>query len=347
MSKNLSIFVENEKRLNEYLDTQLKKEDDLTEIVDQKVKNFLSKYENLLTSTKIEDINKFYEETGLIVTHLIKTKQDRAFKLYLDSMGLFSMYDTENILPSVDGGYKKNFEEKTYKVCNHHLLVVSTMDKLLEENNKIYSILEKSKKCIFELNKEYKDFKKSLCDRETKYRNIRHKFLYSDNAKEKINIIKKELKEDFLNYVSEDEIQQIECIYPFNNFLILLKDGTLYLDSKIYTHNVREICVINSYESYIIYKDNMVEPFTFNGCFHLGINKNKKVINENGFFATLGTDNRLVLTTVFENMGDELTHLYFDNVDNIEYDDKKNNLIMEKNNEQIMLSTYPLLMFYK
>lgn len=338
MLKNFKIIVANEKRVGEYFNLQFEHGIDLTKIADKKVQNFLEQYEPLLTSTKIKDFNKLYEETGLIVTHLIKTKQDSAFELYIDSIGICKANDMDNILPSV--------EENKYKVCNHHLLVISNVHELIEENSKIYAISNHRKKDIFELNQRYQTFKNNLSIMEVKCRKIRYASCFSKDIKNQINIIKKEIGENKQNYIKEENIKQIECIYPFNQFLIVLKDGALYLNDKLYGHNVREICVMNSYESYIIYYDNTVEQYSFKRTFNSEITKNKKVICENGFLATLNTDNHLLVTTVFENMGDELTHLYFDNIDNIEYNKQEEYLIMEKNNEKIRMSTSPLFIFY-
>lgn len=176
-----------------------------------------------------------------------------------------------------------------------------------------------------------------------KWRNIWHDFCLSNNIgniKNQISIVKRELGEECISKkIDENEIKQIECIYPSCNVLVLLENGLVYLDGKLYRQHAKEICVMNPYESYIIYNDNMVETFTSKGSRDSNVNKYKKVICKHGFLATLETNGNLSIIYAFENMGDELAHLYFEGVDNIECEDNQENmLVLEKNGEKIKCS---------
>lgn len=66
---NNYIYVTNYLRMNEFLNVEVKSNEDLLLDQDAKIKEFIKKYEKYLYSFDSNDIKEFYKLTGLFITH--------------------------------------------------------------------------------------------------------------------------------------------------------------------------------------------------------------------------------------------------------------------------------------
>ena len=150
--------------------------------------------------------------------------------------------------------------------------------------------------------------------------------------------------------INENNIKQT-VFNSINDLFILLNDGTLYINDKIFDTNVREI---NTFYNYIIvYNDNSYLYYysifyDFKRFFTA-----KKIISYQHAFINLTNDNCLSITTSFvsdTNIYDELNNdyffpLYIDNVYDVELgfkNDTENYLIITNNNRKMF---FPLNIF--
>lgn len=97
-----------------------------------------------------------------------------------------------------------------------------------------------------------------------------------------------------------NDIKQIECIYPFEDILVLTKKRLL-LGNTISVNNVQEICQLISYRTYIIFDKGDIESYT-NTLLEGFELKSKKVLSINGsFVAYLDYEKYLHITKVGSN----------------------------------------------
>ena len=147
--QEVNIFVNNEKRVGEVLGIKLEHGEDLRKKMEtEEVKTFWNTYEVLLHSTNRKDMIAFYQETGLRVLHVIEESR-YGLKLVMDSNGVVFVGGVPKDLPSIE-----IMDTSDLKIFQHHLLVVTKVDKLIEEAGKIYTIRGDYKRCVYDVAEE-------------------------------------------------------------------------------------------------------------------------------------------------------------------------------------------------
>jgi hypothetical protein len=282
--KDKIIFI-NGKRISNYLGVQIKDHTCPENYPENEIiANFIKEYNNYLLSNKIEDLKEFYELTGLLITH-IYDKND-GYKI------IYSM-NKINRTKSDSDAYRK-------PVYTTHILVISNYDD--PNDNKYYS------KIFWQNQKEYEILNEVNYDLCYKCKNI----------KDKINTIESKFNKNTFKGYNKNNIKEVE-ITSLNNVIILLKDGSLYFDNKLYASNVKTIWHQDSYNSFIIYNDNKLEELICEFP-HSRIKNYTKIVYNDYIFATL---KRKKLSMIFKTYEDDVTimHSIF-NVNDIDIDNE-------------------------
>lgn len=220
------IIVEDSIRLSNFIGTKLTYEEDLLLSKDDKVLNFLKKYSKYIYSNKIEDIKEFYNLSGLMLTHIYSKDDNRV------------IYSMNNIFRI---NYNNSYNENV--IYTTHLLVVSEYD----DNNdfKYYNDIYLKNKQELQLGNDIRYTLSCICS----------------SIKSRISTIEKKYDKNAFKNINKKDVKLIK-LTMLNNLCILLKNGDLYLDGKLYAKNVETIWSQDSYSSYIIYKDNSIELLT-------------------------------------------------------------------------------------
>lgn len=271
------ILALNGNRLSDFLGVSIKDETKLTDNLDNKViKDFITKYKKYFTSNKIEDIKEFYNITGLMLTHVYKIN------------------NSECIIYSMNNIFRYNTKKDIYRKAVYitHILVVTNRPDNNEDSyyRKVFWKNEKDLDLIRDIN-----------------------YTISCVSNNKIKVIEEKYNKDAFKNFDKKDIKDVELTL-LNNLCVLLKNNDLYLDNKLYAKNVDCIWHQDSYNSYIIYKDNKIEKFS--SQFPVSyIYKYKKVAYNNYMLATL-KNKRLGITLLVDQVDTSvLTTLY--NIDDI------------------------------
>lgn len=276
--QEVNIFVNNEKRVGEVLGIKLEHGEDLRKKMEtEEVKTFWNTYEVLLHSTNRKDMIAFYQETGLRVLHVIEESR-YGLKLVMDSNGVVFVGGVPKDLPSIE-----IMDTSDLKIFQHHLLVVTKVDKLIEEAGKIYTIRGDYKRCVYDVAEE-KEYAFPL----NRYvRAFNELVCASRNLEKRIEVIQNIFGKSILDHIAKEEIIQVELIPTTRQLYILLKNGDLYEWDKVYAKKVRYIWAMNNYCYYVIYEDNTVEPLAFIDAITEPIKQYKKIIYQPGFVERL------------------------------------------------------------
>lgn len=296
------IIVNNSRKVSKCLKLSINCGEDLLKI--RECNHFINKYKNYLEAVNKKDLKEFYEETGLKLTHIYKSSSD------------FNKYVFNEMGSSV-------CKPLSHNIYNHHLLVITIVDKIIVENNKIYA----DGKLIYDLIlDENSTFEKECV--------IRNELSRSENIETQTKIISKYYG---LNNLCKQSLKQI-FLCSFGNLYVLNNDGILFCNNKEYEQNVKYIWSVDSYTSYIIFNDNSVEYLT-NKYDSLNDNKYDKVIYGNSFIAFL--KNKVLNLTKIDEIPDTSINQTLYNVDDIfctstsEYDEV---LSLSIKNEKIDIS---------
>lgn len=273
--QEVNIFVNNEKRVGERLGIELEHGEDLRKKMELKpVKAFWNQYEALLHSTRPKDMQAFYQETGLRVLHVIEESRF-GLRLVIDSNGAVSVGDEHNCLPSVE-----MLDTKDLKVFQHHLLVVTKVDKIFEEAGKIYTMRGDYKRWVncleeenFPRNQFVQAFNRLVCA--------------SEKLEKRIEVVQDVFGKSVLEHFPQEDIIQIELLPTTHQLYILLKNGDLYEWNQIYAKKVSHIWTMNNYCYYLIYADNTLEPLAFIDAIAEPIKQYQKIIYRPGFTDSL------------------------------------------------------------
>ena len=297
----MKIIVENEKRVSDFIGTKVDFESDLLTLDNNKVKDFINKYYSYLISNKCEKLKEFYNLTHLLITH-IYTNGDE--------------YHKNDIIYSMNNVFKNTLYKTIDKpIFTTHILVISDYD-----NNSLFYLKER-------YNKEQNDFK-NCCQ-------IRYEMSTSKTKiKSKIEVIENEYNKYAFKDINKKEIKDI-YLTTLNNLCILLNNGNLYLDNILYAKDVLTLWHQDSYNSYIIYKNNAIEPLTneFPNC-HL--TKYKKVVYNNFMLATL--NKKTVGLTTLVDKPDTCVMQTFLDVDDISCSNSM--LFLIKDNKKIRIPSW-------
>lgn len=278
---DIDIVAVNGKRVSAVVGTNVDDNYNLIDSLDNKeIGKFLEKYHKYLYSNKIEDIKEFYNLTGLMLTHI------------------YDNDDGKKIIYSMNNIFRTNINSNAFKkpVYTTHILVVSHCSD--NNSNKYYSeVFWKNQKELM-LGNDIRYTMSCVCK----------------NIKSKIKLIEDKFDKSAFEAFNKKDIKEIE-LTVLNNLCVLLKDGSLYLDDKLYALNVDTIWHQDSYNSYIIYKDNKIEEL-ISEFPSSSIKKNKKVLYNSYMLAIL---NKKVLTvTLLVDQPDTCIITSFLDVDDIE-----------------------------
>ena len=288
------IIVENHDRVGNFIGLNLEFECDLLESNDEKVINFLNKYSEYIYSNKCEKLKEFYQLTGLIVTHECQIDNDYSFRKIVYSMN--NTFDT-----SINSNL---FNKPIYTT---HILVVSNNDL----NDYLYrkSLYNKSK-INYKLSNEIRYNLSCICT----------------SIKGKIHHIEQYYDKNAFKFINKKEVKQIE-LTVLNNLCILLKNGDLYFDGRLYSRNVCTIWHQDSYNSYIIYKDNSLESLISDFPNSNRV-KHKKIVYNKNVLASLYKKN--VHLTILTDIPDSCIMTTFIGIDDIESTNNSIYLIIGK-----------------
>ena len=314
--------------------------EDLVKREDNKVKDFIKKYGDYLFDVNYDKLKGFANYLQMIIARCYHIENEN-LTLYMDELGLFANRENEYAI-----------EVSKNHIFKHYLTVHIYVDKIIREDDGIYGMIEKKKKLIYQSNKEYD---KSKYDGDC-IRNILHSLTSEEKihqwvlgtSEEQIDKIMDLAPVPFLLNTNRKEIKQIECIYPFEDILMLTKDGLL-VGTSIVANNVAEICQLTPYRTYIISKNGDIEFYTntsLDGC----TMQSKKVESMNGIFiAYLDYEKNLhVTTTAHHHPENDITfnnciEFQVSDVDDFNYvgsyDQKEeHNLILITGKKKILLS---------
>lgn len=260
------IIINNVQRISDFLGIELSRYPNFLEAEKELKKEFLKRYDCLLDFADPDKIEQFYEKTGLIVGHEFE-KNDYS-QVYFDAKAIYQL--NADFL---------NLSERP-NIKNIHLIVKTEVDDIYEKDGKIFALDEKEEIVLCDLKQAFKYRKKNdLIDKKVRD----HGYFNLYTIPRKIECIKENMIEDYFNLIDTNQIIQIE-LTELNNFMILLKDGTLYVDRKLYSKNVKEIFYW-SYNLYIMYQDNTVDRFIYINYFPS--EKYDKIIRGSFFLAGL------------------------------------------------------------
>ena len=280
------LIVRNERVLSEYFHVQL-------EVLNESYDQFKS----------------FTKETGLSILRVYHV-QNSYNEYYLDERGIVSIFENDYGIPN-----------DRYYIFKHHLTVHVYLDKIMNENNCIYGLINGQKQLIYQENVKYN---------KTKYNGRDIRILLSQNDLSQKDIIEKTymlLPKQTLPPIKIEEIKQIVCVYPFEDILILKNNGELFVNGRLYAKNVRELNCLTSYRTYIIFENENVEFYT--SAFMLSasiIVKAVKTLTVNNSFITILTDERdLFISTIgSDNCADDFdfdncVEFYLSDIDDFTY----------------------------
>ena len=296
------IFVESDDKVSEFIGTKLDYECDLLKINDKKVTNFLKKYSEYIYSNKCEKLKEFYQLTGLIVTH--------ECQLFNDSCNRSIVYSMNNVFDT-----QSNSNWFKTRIYTTNIYVVSDYD---TNNYEYRHEMYKKNKIDLKLGNEIRYNLSCICN----------------SINSKISHIENNYDKDAFNNIDKKNVKQIELTL-LNNLCILLRDGTLYLDGKVYAKNVDTIWHQDSYTLYIIYKDNSFEFLTskFPNCHRI---KHKKIVYNNTVLASLYKKNAYI--TLLTDMIDTSIMTTFMGVDDIKC--TRNSLYLIIGNRRLRIPTW-------
>lgn len=319
----MKIIVKNVRKVKEFLDIDTDLEQNLMENHEKKVKEFILKYQSMFESPHLEDFKKFYLETGLFFCWSIRIKGQT---YYINELGLFSF---EKAFWPIKQEEKVGFK--------NHLLIETEADDIFLKKCDVYIKKDGKDICI------YKDAECRSYYGELAKRNKQEmQFTYKEKDELKRFEILKQMVSCNFDF-KQEQILKIDFVYPYNDLLILLKDGRLYVEGKIYAKNVKSFLNLNSYNMIIIYQDNTIEYYKTS---LLGggaaIEEYDKVITWYGFFAGLKYDCLTIITGI--GIPDQLLCFNYEGVTDIECKIfervvEPNFLIIKKNEERIALSS--------
>lgn len=299
------VVVNDSKRVNEKLNMM-----ELIENDNLLIKNpmFCKLYMEYLDTKSLIKLKHFYNETELKIDHIYIDKNQEEVTL------------TEN-------GWNIEYDYPYNLISNSHITVVSYVDEIKIEDNKLYIDNELIKDLYL---KGSYNFNRTI----------------DDIAKMSLMPLKRQKEYIKNTYNPKNSLACVKQIHltPFNDYYFLKENGNLILDNKVYDKNIETIWNRDSIRSYIIYKDNSCVLLTCNGS-NKNYKKYKTIKYSNHFLALLREDKRLILFIKPKGTHDEVIFESFNNIDNIEYiyhedeDIYNKELKLKCNNSEIII--YP------
>ncbi len=276
------LIVRNKRVLSEYFNIQLEAKEDLYNRTEENVKKFIKNYENVLFNENYDKLKEFTEKIGLSILRVYHV-QNSYNEFYLDERGIFAKWENDYNISN----------DKCY-IFKHHLTIHIYLDKIINENNCIYGFIKGKKNLIYETNEEHNKVK---YDGKTIRRLIYQEDLLKDEMIKNVCAL---LPKQVFPKLKIEQIKQIECIYPFDDILILKNNGDLFVNGKLYAKNVRELCCLTLYRTYIIFENQTVELYTctFILSSSTTVKATKTLTFNESFIASLTKDRDLFISTI-------------------------------------------------
>ena len=324
-----SLIVRNKRVLSDYFGIQLETGEDLLKRTENNIKKFIKFYEENLFNVNYDKFKEFTKNTGLTIARVYHIKNSYN-EFYVDELGIYAKFQND---------YNITMEKE--HIFKHHLTIHIYLDKIIKEKDCIYGLIDEQKKLIYKNNMEY--------DRSI-YNGYMIRCINNDedlSEKDKIEKILELVPKEILPKIEIEKIKQIECIYPFEDILILRDNGNLYVNGKLYAKNVRQLCHLTSYRTYIIFETENVEFYTNTLVDNSSIKfKSKKTLGKSGFFiAILSEDKDVFISTTGNEIWDDFDldnsiDFYLPNIDNFTYtfdsDNKVVSLILMIDKKKIL-----------
>lgn len=270
------IIVNNKRRVSKYLGFNVNDEDDLLEI--KECKQFIIENKKYFESINKEHYQEFFEQTGLNITHI---------------------YLSENYIEPIRFNKMGCSINNPHEVYNHDLLILTKVDEIIIHNN---IILADGKKIYDLYTDDNTSFKKEC--------SIRNKLSMKNTIEEQIEIIKEYYPQYNLN---PTEVKQI-YLSMFGDLFILNNNGNLYCNNKKYEENVEYIYQVDSYDVYLIFKDNNLE-YLLSKYSQFESKKLDKILYSNTFLALL--KNNILKLTIIDELPDTSICQIYQGIDDI------------------------------
>lgn len=303
--------------------------------------DFIIKYNHYFEDVSINNFKTFTKETKLNLTNLytlnsaiIKnpTYIRNTPKRYID----ISMTNkSNNYIAAISFNELGSTLDRAfnYELYNHDLLVMNETEELRLKDNHVIA----DNYCIYILNNE--EVSRSN-DNENLCAEIRYELSVSKSINEKIEIIKEKYSS---KYIFKENVKQI-YLSSFDELFVLYDNGNLYKNNELYADNVTTIYEINSYVSYLIFKNNDVEYITNHHEIYDSIHYDKIIFNE--YYIAFLKNKDLEVINICEDP-DTNYHTFFYNVDDIEFGNEIIDIKLIKGKEEIIHSTSSHLESYE
>lgn len=315
------VIVRNSRVLSEYFNIPLETGEDLLKRPEKKIKDFIEANKEILFKANYDQFEVLFQKTGIFISREYKNISE-VTTAYLDECGIKLTFD--------DSKYEANANDL---VSKSHLTIYIEVKRFYSdsairnfycEGDDVYAIIEGKKEAIYIHNEKYDEL---ICDRgEISW------LLYTEDLtlEEKIKEIIKKYPDSILKDIPLNKIKRVESIGPSKDLFVLTNNGELYVNNYHYANNVRDICELTSYRTYLIYNNDTTELYVYHlpyASYPL-IENNKKVVFNNDltafFIAMLDNDKNLFLSTLpFDEPSscdiDDCIDLHFTNVDDISY----------------------------
>ncbi len=238
------IIVRNKRVISDYFHASLETGEDLLKRRETNIKEFIKEYQDILVNEDYSQFKDFTVKTGLSILRIYHI-DNRYEEFYMDELGMHTKWENDEGIPVEKDGIFKN-----------HLTIHIYLDKMIKEKKEIVGFINNQKQFI------YKEKKK---ENTPKYdgRKIRE-VLDQENLseEEKLRKLKTLLPKEFFSKLKMSSIKQMKCIPPFEDFLLLKKNGDLFVNGRLYATKVREICYLTFYRTYLIFENEEVEFYT-------------------------------------------------------------------------------------
>lgn len=255
------IYVLNSIRVGDFIKTKLNDKEDLLLNKDKKVIDFINKYQSYLYTDNPKEIKTFYDETGLIITHVYHVKSCRWQHRY--------------VLINLNGVFLSlgDFLCEEAKVFNEHLYIETNVESIDIINNKV----------VIDGKEVFDEFYRANGYASKLDRNYKEKEKFQSLKRYPLDI--NLLKENGFRLPNEDITYCTTDL--FNNAISLTSSNDLYFNEKLYSKNVEAVVEFNSENIFFIYKDNVIEEYSSLNRKHNKIRKCEKVLWDNTYIIYL------------------------------------------------------------
>lgn len=303
--------------------------------------DFIIKYNHYFMDVNVNNFKTFTKETKLNLTNIytLNSAIDKnptyilnVPKHYIDISiaNKPNNYIADISFNELGSSLDRDFN---YEIYNHDLLVINEAEELILKDEQI--IVDNN--CIYTLNNKQV---RSCNDNAMLCYEIRYELNVSNSIDEKLKIIKEKYNS---KYIFKENVKQI-YLSSFSELFVLYENGDLYKNNELYATNVLTIYEINSYVSYLIFKNNDVEYITNHHKIYDIIHYDKVIFNK--YYIAFLKNKDLEVINICEDP-DTNYHTFFYNIDDIEFGDEIIDIKLIKGKEEIIHSTASHLESYE